>query len=128
MDDLNHGRQRRKVCRRSSARYLLGFGAQACRSDAGALIGIPPFARRGSIAPAANGGMPLARRRSRPSVHATETDRDGSDQLRAALFVDVAGVGAASLRRPSIRGITRGSKAVAIMAWPSRVRWMKSRV
>ena len=55
--------------------------------------------------------------------------KTASDQLRATLFVEVAGgVGAASLRRRSIRVITRGSKAAAIMAWPSRVRWMKSRV
>ncbi len=57
------------------------------------------------------------------------TDRDGSNQLRATPFVEVAGVvGTASFRRRSIRVITRGSKAAAIMAWPSRVRWMKSRL
>jgi hypothetical protein len=122
-DDLYHGRQGRKVCRRSSARYLLAFGAQACRSDRRYFNRHPAASAAKLGRPRGNTLMPLVRRRSRPSVRATGTDRNGSGQLRATLFVEVGGVvDAASLPRRSIRVITRDSKAVAIIAWPSRVR------
>ena len=102
-------------CAVGPARYLLEFGAQACRSDGG---NQRPAASAAKLdRPHGNTLMPLVRRRSRPSVRANGTDRNRSDQLRATLFVEVGGVvDTASLRRRSIRVITRDSKAVAIIA------------